>query len=396
MSDKHKRLKVLHVIPSVAACRGGPSKAVVEMVSSLRDIGIDAEIATTNDNGQDQLDAPLNDLIDYKGVPTRFFKRFSPPIKAIREFAYSPNFGHWLSNNINEYDVIHVHAIFSYCSSYAMRLARKKGVPYVVRPIGQLQQWSLEQSKSKKALYLNALEKANLVSAAAVHFTSESEQQEALARFRLQTVVVPLGINATDRAPLSKSQMLELWGVPAAEFTILYLSRLHEKKGLELLIQALAKIKTVDFRLLIAGDGASEYQSRLTDLSTQLGIEQRCHFLGHIDGDQKTAALQHSDLYALTSYSENFGISVLEAMASGLAPLISNQVALSKAIERHALGLVSTTDVSDIESKLRFAFTHIKELKLMGRNAQRYTAEHYAWPGIAKQLKELYQTIAKS
>ncbi|MBL4670819.1 MAG: glycosyltransferase, partial [Arenicella sp.] len=195
MFDKTARLKVLHVIPSVAACRGGPSKAVIEMVSSLRKHGIDAEIATTNDDGPNNLEVSLNSLIDYSGVPVRFFKRVSLPIAPIREFSYSLSFTRWLSRHITDYDVVHVHAIFSYCSSYAMYLARKKGMPYIVRPIGQLQNWSLQQARAKKKLYLNAVEKANIESASAVHFTAEAEQRESNQEFNLRGHIIPLGID---------------------------------------------------------------------------------------------------------------------------------------------------------------------------------------------------------
>ena len=186
MQSRHQGLKVLHVIPSIAPCRGGPSKAVIQMVSSLRTNGIDAEIATTNDNGTDELDVELNARIDYLGVPVRFFKRFSPPINAIREFAYSRSFTAWLSRNINNYDVVHIHAVFSYCSSYAMYLARRKRIPYVVRPIGQLQHWSLAQSKAKKEWYLRVIERANLEAAPVVQFTAENEQLESCQHFELK------------------------------------------------------------------------------------------------------------------------------------------------------------------------------------------------------------------
>lgn len=394
MPDKANRLKVLHIIPSVAACRGGPSKAVVEMVKNLCDIGIDAEIATTNDDGPNQLNVSLNTLVDYKGAPTRFFKRLSPPVNAIREFAYSGSFRRWLSKHICDYDVIHVHAVFSYCSSYAMALARKNKIPYVVRPIGQLQHWSLQQSKAKKTIYLNLIERANLESASAVQFTADAEKQEALEFFALNDRVIPLGISLPETATLSKDDLLRACNLPATEKTVLYLSRLHEKKGLELLMQALSAIKDQDYKLLIAGNGEQGYKDKLRSLSKRLCIDHRCHFLGHVEGDKKEALLQHSDLYALTSYSENFGISVLEAMASGLTPLISSEVALSAVIQQNNLGLICSTDVLSIESQLRFAFNNPQEISLMGDRAQQYAAKHYSWPNIAVQLKHLYQSIS--
>ncbi|MFQ3245877.1 MAG: glycosyltransferase involved in cell wall biosynthesis [Arenicella sp.] len=395
MFDKADRLKVLHVIPSVAACRGGPSKAVVEMVLSLRTLGIDAEIATTNDNGPNNLEVSLNSLIDHSGVPVRFFERASPPIAAIREFSYSLSFTRWLSRHISDYDVVHVHAIFSYCSSYAMYLARKKGIPYVVRPIGQLQNWSLQQARTKKKLYLQVLEKANIESASAVHFTADAEQREANLKFSLLGHVIPLGIDIPAPATLSKQQLFDHLAIAenSSAITVLYLSRLHQKKGLELLMQALSNIKDSDYSLFIAGDGDDAYKSKLGALSHLLKIADKCIFLGHVDGHIKTALFSHSDLYALTSYSENFGISVLESMAAGLTPIITDGVALSNIVGENQLGYICTADVDAIEATLRSAFANRKELTTMGEKARGYTQANYSWSSIAKQLESLYLSI---
>jgi len=193
------KLKVLHVIPSVSPIRGGPSKAVIEMVNSLRELGVDAEIATTNDHGNNTLDVSLNTLIDYQGVPVRFLKRYSSKLPAIREFAYSRDFQRWIKKNIRNYDIIHVHAIFSFCSSYAMYQARKQGVKYIVRPIGQLETWSLKQSDRRKSTYLNLIERRNLSQANTIHFTAESEKKQALEAIpELKSTVIPLGINTPE------------------------------------------------------------------------------------------------------------------------------------------------------------------------------------------------------
>lgn len=129
-------LKVLHVIPSVSPQRGGPSKAVLQMVAALKQTDVHAEIATTNDNGVDLLDVPLDTLTERQGAPIRYFERWSPAIPELREFQYSSSFVNWLKQHIKDYDLLHVHAIFSFCSSYAMWLARRTNVPYVW-PIGR-------------------------------------------------------------------------------------------------------------------------------------------------------------------------------------------------------------------------------------------------------------------
>jgi len=398
-----KSVKILHVIPSLAPCRGGPSKAAIEMVYALRSRGTDAEIITTNDDGTRTLDVDLNTLVDYKGVPVRFFKRFSPPVNALREFAYSWSFQRWLKRHIGDYDLIHVHAIFSFCSSYTMHLARINNIPYVVRPLGQLEPWSLQQSPWRKKYYLKWIELENLIGAVCVHFTAQSERQRAEQfaqsnHAQLNGRVIPLGIEVPMRIRNVAAKMYKRWDLDRSLPTILYLSRLHPKKGLELLLEALAKldtqIETHAFQLLIAGDGDPSYRESLEQLTQQLGIAEHCYFLGHLQGMEKNLALQGADLFALTSHSENFGIAVLEALSAGTAVLISDGVALSEDIKKNTLGFVCEIELESIVKSLIQALGDMETTNELGVDARRFVEKHYRWSEIAEQLNKLYMEIA--
>ena len=397
MSNKARRLKVLHVIPSVATCRGGPSKAVLEMVSALREIDIDAEIATTNDDGISELDVELNTLLDYHGVPVRFFKRYSPKLHALREFAYSKQFKSWLKRHLQDYDLVHVHALFSFCSSYAMWLARQHSVPYIVRPIGQLEAWSLNQSKLKKAIYLSLVEKANLEGASAVHFTARSEQEQALTRFKnLKPCIIELGINSPKKISDLSRLAREHWQLPEQAPCLVFLSRLHPKKGLELLLNSFNQCSAKGAQLSIAGDGDSNYVRGLKALSTRLGLDRQCRFIGFIDGHEKNILLQRADLFCLTSYSENFGIAVLEAMANGATPMVSDQVALANQIKKEALGYVCELNQNDISSNLSSALNNLVHTRELGHEARNYVVQNYQWSAFAESLLVLYQRVLKN
>jgi len=389
-----KKLRVLHVIPSIAACRGGPSKAVIEMVRALRKIDIDAEIITTNDNGPKLLQVSLQQKQNYLDVPITFFRRFSPPINAVREFAYSGDLKRWLHANISNFDLIHVHAVFSYSSTITMAIARKMGVPYLIRPIGQLQHWSLKQANTKKKIYLKLIESKNIENASAAHFTSHAEMQEANQYFNIANGhVIPLGIDTpSDGTSLTKAKLLSRFNLNDSEFNILYLSRLHEKKGLELLLKAFSESKH-NSALWIAGDGAKPYVNQLKQYAQKLNISKNCFFLGHVDGENKHALLNHADLFVLSSHSENFGVAVLEAMSAGLTPLVSREVALSNQIKDNKLGLVCDVNVNDIKAKLNYARDNKNHIKNMGLRAAEHSKNHYSWSIIANKLRTLYYSL---
>ena len=386
-------LRVLHVVPSVSPRRGGPSKAACEMVAAQNAIGLSAEIATTNDDLESLLDVELNQQLEFNGAPVRFFQRWSPAVAGLREFQVSRSFSRWLADNIDAYDVLHVHAIFSYCSSYAMWLARKTGKPYVVRPIGQLESWALNQAKLKKQIYLALLERANLSAASRVQFTAESERRQALLRFpELNSVVVPLGIDDPAHMQGASSRLRQQYHIAADQRVLCYLGRLHQKKGIDLLLKAIAKLET-PCHLLIAGSGSESVQQSLHALITSLDISDRVQFVGFVSGEQKQLLLQGSDLFALTSWSENFGISVLEALAAGTPALVTEGVALSSTIKEHSLGFVAEPSVESICSTLESGLRAVEAGNIDCERIREFIRQHYQWPEIARQLQQMYASL---
>lgn len=390
-------MKVLHVIPSVAPVRGGPSLAAIEMVKALQLFGIDAEIATTNDNGPTLLDVPLQECSEYQQVPVWFFSRFSPSFHALREFAFSSGLTSWLWQVIHEYDLLHIHAIFSYPSTAAMAIARKKQVPYIVRPLGQLCQWSLEQSARKKQIYLKLIELANLNHSQALHLTSYQEQQE-VSRLGLSTpsFILPHGICIPPTIPDARQRLRQHLNLPVDEPIILFLSRLHPKKGLDYLIPALGKLSHYRFTFVIAGSGSPEYESQVASLLVSHGIRNRTHLTGFVKGEIKNILVQGADLFALTSYSENFGVAVLEALAVGLPVLVTPGVALADVVKQQHLGYVAELDIAAIASCLQQALEHPQQAKMMGDRACKLISERYTWDQVASNLIDIYTKITNT
>ncbi|PZO35364.1 MAG: glycosyl transferase family 1 [Pseudanabaena frigida] len=394
-------MKVLHIIPSVAAVRGGPSQAVIEMVRALRSQGVDAEIATTNDNGKNLLDVPLYELTDrlteYIDVPIRFFPRFSPNINPVREFAFSGALTVWLWQHIAEYDLVHVHAIFSYVSTIAMAISRIKNIPYINRPLGQLCEWSLQQSPLRKQIYLNAIERSNLLHSKSLHFTAQQEKEEFhQLGLNIPNFILPHGVHISTPIPNAQGKVREIIQIPDRCPIILFMSRIHAKKGLEYLIPALGKLREYNFAFIIAGSGESDYVNEIEELLKTHGIDDRTHLIGFVKGETKNLYLQGVDLFALTSHSENFGIAAIEALASGTPIFITDGVAIAPMVQEQAIGYVTKLDIEAIATTLQEFFDYPQIAKQKGDRATQHIAEHYTWAKIACNLIAIYANLLET
>lgn len=392
-------MKVLHVIPSVSPVRGGPSQAALEIVKALQDYGVETEIVATNDNGADLLEVPLGQCTEYYQVPIWFFPRFSPPIKTLREFAFSGQLTIWLWQHVAEYDLVHVHALFSYACTAAMVIARIKKVPYIVRPLGLLCTWSLQQSALKKRIYLSLIERANLNHSQALEFTALQELEEAAPLgFKAPSLIMPFGLFYSTPIPEARHRLRQHLGVSLDEPIVLFMSRVHHKKGLDYLIPALGKLKDQRFTFVLAGSGSPEYEAEIDTLLRTSGIHDRTHCVGFAQEGMKELLLQGCDIFALTSHSESFGLAVLEAMAAGLAVVITPGVPLAPVVAQHQLGAVTELDIEAIATALQQSLDDLRDTqktKARGDRARQLILEKYTWDCIASSLIEVYTAILK-
>lgn len=372
-------MKVLHVIPSISPRQGGPSHAIAMMVSALVSRGCEVELVTSDNHGPDARylagDAPA-----YGGVTMHMFRQVTP------RYTATPGAVPWLWHNVRRFDVVHVHALFSFLPVVAALIARMRGVRYVVRPLGTLARYGLTTRRPwLKRLSLGLLERPIVDHALAVHCTSDAEAGEVHAVApRCRTVVCPLAVGD------------ELFALPRSAVddlpSLLFLSRLDRKKNPDMLLRAFALVSQRDarVRLRIAGAGDSEYVSNLRKLACDLGIDERVDWLGHVTGVQKLVALSEAMLFVLPSESENFGIAVAEALAAGVPCLVSAGVALSPEIVASRAGELVETAPGPLADAICGWLSDGSRRLAAGAAARELARQRYASGVLADNLLAMY------
>ena len=384
--------KVLHVIPSVGPLRGGPSEMVRALASRLTRNGVETHVATTNDNGQGTLPATCGvPTVEDNGVTYWYFPR------QIRFYTFSWPMSSWLRQRTADFDIIHIHALFSFAALPAAYWAYRRGVPYVVRPLGTLSPWGMRHRRPwLKRLSFRLIESHILRHAALIHYTSEQERQEAEALgVKTPAVVMPNALPGSSPERFVgafRRQHPEVHERPL----ILYLSRLDPKKGIDLLLRAFATVRKErpDACLVIAGDGEPAFVSALKQEARMLGVEDDVLWAGFLAGDDKDAALADALMFVLPSYSENFGIAVGEAMAAGLPVVVSDQVGIHPDISSSEAGLVVRCDSGELAQAMLRLLHDTRLCALLGLHGRQLAASKYSQDVVTADVLSLYNGIA--
>ncbi|WP_048437959.1 glycosyltransferase [Caenimonas sp. SL110] len=385
-------MKVLHVIPSLAEVHGGATAALLAMERAISVQGIAVETATTDDDGPGQHNGrPCGVALAEDGITRWYFR------KGFEFYKVSGPFATWIASNAKRYDLLHIHALFSFTSVVAAMAAHRAGVPYIIEPIGTLNRYGMTQRRpALKRLSMRFIEGPILARAAAVRFTSQQEAAEAVQQgLTLKPVVIPLGVQMPDDANLCERPA----GGDARGFTLLFLSRLDPKKNLEGLLDAFALLAKErpnthsDVRLTIAGDGPAPYVASLKARASALAMADRIHWAGHVEGDDKRRAFEAADIFVLPSHSENFGMAAAEALACGVPCLLGRGVAVSDDVVQAAAGIAVTTDAADIARGLHFMMADRSALRTMSINARQLALTRFSMQAMGERLSHLYTEI---
>ena len=333
-------MRILHAIHSVNPKGGGPIEGIRQLAARNIAEGHIVEIVT--------LDAPGEPWLE--GFPVRVHA-MGPSYFG---YGYTPRLVPWLKAHHRDYDVVVVNGIWQYSSFGIWRALRNTPTPYCVFTHGMLDPWFKRQyplKHLKKWLYWPWGDYRVLRDAAAVLFTSQEEMRAASESFwlyRCNGRVVSYGVaNPPENGEAAKQVVLDRFPELRGKRVFLFLSRIHEKKGCDLLLRAFAKVAASDesIRLVFAGPDQTGWVSDLKALGETLGISDRLLWTGMISGDLKWGMIRLAEVFILPSHQENFGIAVAEALACGTPVLISNKVNIWREIEEDGGGIVENDDL---------------------------------------------------
>lgn len=383
-------MRILHVVPSYlpAVRYGGPIFSVHGLCKGLVRLGHEVHVFTTNVDGQGNSDVPLGLPVELDGVTVWYF-----PSAHLRRFYWAPSMWSALKTQVPRFDLLHLHSIYLWPTWAAARAARASSVPYVIAPRGMLVRELIERkSRWAKEAWIQLVERRNLERAAAIHVTSERERRDVAAfGFALPHIwVVPNGIDVPPSADLPGSVSISPSAEPSESAYILYLGRINWKKGLDRLIPAMRHVPAM--RLVVAGNDEENYLPALERLAREQGVRERIDFIGPVSGARKAELLRDAAVLALPSYSENFGIVVLEAMAAGCPVAVTEEVGAAEIVVEAGGGVV----LPGVPDKLGAGLANLlndPRLREMGERGREFVSKRYTWDVIGKQMETLYEQI---
>ena len=379
-------MRILHVIPGLAVS-SGPTSALLNLAREQARLGHEVAIAHVTGRG--------TDARPESGLPVLGF-----PAVLLPYWAYSPGLRRWLGAHVAGFDVVHIHSLWLYPNLAAEAACARRGVPYWVRPAGSLEPWCFGPRAWKKRLYFRCLERPGMNRAAAVHAVSEQEAANIRATgIRAPIVTIPNGVDlaAFDGGPDCETARTRL-GLPREAPIVLFLGRIHPKKGLDLLGAAFAGVRRrfPEAVLAVVGPDDGPFARQVRNDYAALGLGDSVRFLGERRDREKVAAFRAADVFVLPSHSENFGIAVAESLAAG-TPVVVSRNTPWQAVETEGAGFWIDLEPGRIEAALGEILSNPDRARIMGARGRALVEREFQWPAIASRvLAEYERTTAAS
>jgi glycosyltransferase involved in cell wall biosynthesis len=311
-----------------------------------------------------------------------------------RSLGWSPGLGRRLA--LERWDVVHLHGLFTWPSVAVRGWGRRTGGPVVIAPHGMLEPWALSRSSWKKRLFSAIVEDANLRSTACLHALCADEAANIRRLgWKRPIAVIPNGVCLEDaKLHLNDPDFDERFGIEAGKRVLLFLSRIHPKKGLSPLLHAWKAVErqSSGWDLVIAGPDQLGHERDMRALVVKLGIERNVRFIGPIYGGEKRAALAAAAAFVLPSYSEGFSMAVLEALSWRVPAVVTR--ACNFDVSAFGGGWVTEPEAGPLSETLRDVLLSTPErLSAMGERGRAQVELKYTWPTVAAQLWNVYEWV---
>ncbi len=383
-------MRILHVIPSYlpAVRYGGPIFATHGLCKALAARGHEVQVFTTNIDGSGNSSVPIGLPVNLEGVQVRYF-----PCPLLRRLYWAPALGRALESEIGKFDAVHLHSVFLWPTWAAASAARKAGIPYVLSPRGMLvSELIRRRSRLVKSAWIHLVEKSNIEQAAAVHLTSDLEASE-LKRFGWRFPRLAVISNGIDEPFVPAGDIsADVDAIAAAQPLVLFLGRLSWKKGLDRLLHAFARSRTGT--LAIVGTDDEGLAAHVEKLAGDLHIADRVRVLARtVVGSEKERLFAAAQLFVLSSYSENFGNTVLEAMRRGLPVVVTPEVGAAEIVQQSKGGIVTQGNAAAFGAAIDHLLDNPNLARSMGEAGQRHVISHYTWARISARMEELYGSL---
>ncbi|WKN32545.1 glycosyltransferase [Porifericola rhodea] len=374
-------MKILTIVPSYkpAYIYGGPIESVARLCEGLVSSGNVVDVFTTTANGNKELEVKPGSTVNVDGVSVTYFRRITKDHTHI-----SPALWKSLNNNVKKYDIVHIHSWWNILVMVAAWICHQSGVKVIISPRGMLSAYIINTTHSipKKILHKSFGRKA--LAKAVFHATAVSEKNECEGLIpNWKGFLLPNILNLPESIIIKPDN---------ETFTLVFLSRIHPKKGIELLLEAVAQCK-LPLKLEIAGSGEQTYISELQAKTAILGIEEKVDWIGWKNYEEKFDVLMQADLFVLTSYNENFANVVIEALHVGTPVLISEQVGLASFVQENNLGWVSALKVSAIKAAIEEAYWDKEKRAYINIHAKDTIHKNFSQEVLIKEYENNYRSL---
>ena len=366
-------MKILSFVSSLDMSSGGPSRSVPMLVKGLAELGVDITLMTIRSENMN--------IHALEGTTAKL-KVLSPSFsrKEIAKYLADERF-----------ELIQIQSVWEMPYHKVILEARKQNIPYIVTPRGMLEPWSLSQKKWKKKLAWWLYQRNDVQKSACV-FTTAKMEAEHVCKLGITTrkAVIPNGIE-TDAYPCKSS-------VEGVKKQVLFLSRVHVKKGIELLFEAWKRLHSdyVDWQLLVIGNGEAEYIHSLENRVESLGLKDSIKILPPVFGEAKIKVYQESAIFCLPSFSENFGMVIAEAMSCG-TPVITTTNCPWEILNETNTGWCVDLSVENLEHALREAMgMDANALYDIGQRASKLIYDNFDYRSVTRKTLRLYEWLLNS